>query len=107
MHKRVLPPDHPEIAKMMASLAAMYIRLERHGEALQLLEGALAIQSKSLPASHADVAATKLGISTLRALSRPLENPNAIDVIPIATAVKLHDLRSAAQCNGATGIVTL
>jgi tetratricopeptide (TPR) repeat protein len=54
--RRVLPADHPDIAKAMIDTAGSYSALGRLGDALKLREQALAFLRRVLPADHHDIA---------------------------------------------------
>jgi tetratricopeptide (TPR) repeat protein len=56
VYRRVLPADHPDIAKAMVALANSRSELGRFTEALDLREQALAVYRRVLPADHPDIA---------------------------------------------------
>ena len=51
-YKRVLPADHPDIARSMHNLAGTYGQLGQHEEALKLQEETLAFRKRVLPVDH-------------------------------------------------------
>ena len=50
--KRVLPPDHLDIATSMSDLARTYGALGQHNEALQIKIETLALRKRVLPPDH-------------------------------------------------------
>jgi hypothetical protein len=52
IQKRVLPPGHPDTLTSMNNLAGSYYALNRHTEALKLVEEVLAIRKRVLPKDH-------------------------------------------------------
>ena len=56
--KRVLPEDHPDIARSMHNLAASLSNLGEHQEAMQLQREVLEFNKRVLPEDHPDIAAS-------------------------------------------------
>jgi hypothetical protein len=54
--KRVLPPDHPDIARAMVKVAGFHFYLGRHATTLQMREQVPAFLRRVLPAEHPDIA---------------------------------------------------
>jgi len=63
VYRRVLPADHPDIAKAMKDIANSKSELGRHVEALDLFEQALAVYQRVLPADHPDIASITMDIA--------------------------------------------
>jgi hypothetical protein len=49
LRRRLLPADHPDIAKAMGNLANTYRDVGRHAEALELKEQVLALRLQRRP----------------------------------------------------------
>ena len=56
MKQRVLPEDHPDIAKSMNNLANAYDALGDHAAARDLHKQALEMRQRVLPEDHTDIA---------------------------------------------------
>jgi tetratricopeptide (TPR) repeat protein len=63
--KRVLPETHPDIGNAMGNLANSYSDLDRHAEAVQLLEETLAFRKRVLPETHPDIGAAMSDLAIL------------------------------------------
>ena len=59
--KRVLPPDHLDIATSMSDLARTYGALGQHHKALKIKIETLALRKRVLPPDHLDIATTWRG----------------------------------------------
>lgn len=62
--KRVLPPDHPDIATAMSSLATTHNDLRHHDDALEMKEEVLAFRKRVLPQDHPDIADAMSSLAT-------------------------------------------
>jgi tetratricopeptide (TPR) repeat protein len=83
---RVLPADHPDIARAMGSLAVCYKDLGRHAEALDMKEKVLAFLRRVLPADHLDIAKNMGNLAnSYRDLGRHAE---ALDMQQQALAIR-------------------
>ena len=63
--KRILPPDHPDIATSMNNLAETYGALGRHKDALKLYEETLKIRKRLLPPDHPDIATSMNNLASV------------------------------------------
>jgi hypothetical protein len=57
-HRRVLPPNHPDIGTSMSNLATTYSALGRHEDALAMKQRELEFRRRVLPPRHPDIAFT-------------------------------------------------
>jgi tetratricopeptide (TPR) repeat protein len=63
--ERTLGPSHPEVAKVLNNLAALYSLQHRYSEAEPLYQRALAIREETLGPDHPDLASTLNGYAQL------------------------------------------
>jgi len=59
LREEVLGPEHPHVATSCYNLGSLYLVEGQRDKAAPLLIRALQIRSRSLPATHPDVAAVK------------------------------------------------
>ena len=76
--EKALGPEHPDVARSLNNLGALYKVLGQYGKAKPLYERALQILKKALPSDHPNLAQLMESYSALLAkLNRdPEENPD-------------------------------